>query len=260
MLFEKKFIIESEPERTLVSDYLLRQTAQHINNGYKDGLTIEEIHILLNWTVENTRQNIEKYTGKNIKNDDLMGLCGFCRTSSLLPFKKIFKETYNSTTDFPYVSEELRHAFGTIAFPLKTENEIEEKKYLIDITYRQFFKKIMCETKYKNDGTTEVDPGYFLCSKKRKTIKSLEFSKQLLKKGYIELTNENLMLYINSFILSSIFRTNLQLIGIINKLEIDFYNEHIKKIGSFEQEFDEEDLLKIGCITKMPYIKYKQMY
>ena len=260
MFFKKdEFIIESKPIRTVVDDNLLIQVSEHINNGCEDGLTESEIQTLLDWTVENTRQNIEKYTGQDITDDDLMGLCGFAQTSSLLPLENKFKQTYNNTIDFKYVTEDLKHAFGTITFPLKTENGVVEKQYLVDVTFRQFFKRIMCENPtYSLTGTFEMDPGYFLCNKIRKTKESIHLSKQLLKKGYVELTDENLKLYIDSFIYSSIYRTNQDYLHDIKKLDIDFYRKNLKKYKKFEQEFDEDDLLKYNCITRIPYLKYKQ--
>lgn len=261
MFFNKDgFIIKSTPKRIKIDNNSLATVANHINNGYNDGFTQEEIIILLDWTVENTRQNIEKYTGVDITRDDLMGLCGFAQASSLLPFETIFRETYNSTIDFKYVLEELKHAFGTIIFPLKEEKKIIQKQYLVDVTYRQFFKKIMCQNPtYEKDGTFEMDPGFFLCNKTKKTKESLRFSKQLLQKGYIELTDYNLKLYIDSFILSSIYRINTQSVDIIKKLNIEFYREHIKKPKPYEQEFDEDSLLRNGCTTRMPNIKYKKL-
>lgn len=260
MFFKKdEFIVESKPVRTIIKDEQLISVTEHINNGFEDGLTEKEIEILLDWTVENTRENLEKYTGNDIKDDDLFGLCGFGRTSSLLPFEKIFKETYNSTTDFQFVIPELKHAFGTITFPIKTNKGIVEKQYLIDVTFRQFFKKIMCENPtYKLDGTFEMDPGYFLCSKARKTKESINLVNQLLKKGYIELTDENLKLYINSFMYSSIYRTNQDDLFNIKKLDKEYYRKQLRKPKPFELEFDEDKLLTYNCITRIPYIEYKQ--
>ena len=257
------FIIESKPIRTIIDDNSLKQVTEHINNGLEDGLSEFEIQTLLDWVVENTRKNIEKYTGQDITDDDLMGLCGFAQTSSLLPLENYFKETYNSTIDFntskiKYVIRELRHAFGTIEFPLKTKNGVEKKQYLIDITYRQFFKTIMCEKPtYRLDGTFEMDPGYFLCNRIWKTKESIEMSTQLLKKGYIELTYENLKLYINSFIYSSIYRTNQSILHYMKRLDMDFYRSRLNKPKPLEQEFDAARLLKYNCKIKMPYLEYK---
>ena len=259
MFLKKEFIIESKPERTKIDTYKLQKVANHINKSTTDGFTQEEIETLLNWIVENARQNIEKYLGQDITNEDLAGLCLFAQISSLLPLEGKFKETYNYTTDFKYVIDELRHSFGTITFPIKVNKNIEKKQYLIDVTMRQFFKTIMCENpKYKSDGTFVMDPGYFLCTRSRRTKESLELARQLLKKGYIELTDKNLKLYIDSFIYSSIYRTNQSHLHDIKNLDMEFYRKGISKGTPFIQEFDSEFLEKYNCITKMPYIDYKQ--
>lgn len=263
VLRNKDFIIESNPVRTVVDDEELIKVAEHINSGFEDGLSESEIQTLLDWNIENTRQNIEKYVGGDITNDDLMGLCGFAQTISLLPFEKIFKETYNSTLDFntskiEFVNRELRHAFGTITFPLKTENGIVNKQYLIDTTFRQFFKTIMCENPtYKLNGTFEMDPGFFLCSRIRKTKESVELAKQILKKGYVELTDENLKLYINSFMYSSIYRTNQDLLHDMKRLDIDFYRNRLRKLKPAEQEYDAVKLFRYGYRIGMPNLEYK---
>lgn len=262
MLFKKdEFIIESKPIRTKVDDDSLIQVTEHINNGCEDGLNESEIQTLLDWTVENTRQNIEKYIGRDITNDDLMGLCGFAQTSSLEPLENYFKVTYNSTTDFNtpemiYVLNDLRHAFGTITFPLKTKNGVVDKQYLVDVTFRQFFHRIMCENPtYSLTGTYVMDPGFFLCNRMRKTKESVELATQILKKGYIELTDENLKMYIDSFIYSSIYRISQDYLHEMRKLDIDFYRKRLRKSKPAEQEFDEGQLLRYGCITKIPYLE-----
>lgn len=260
---DKNFIIESEPIRTIVDDDALIKVAEHINNGIEDGLSESEIQTLLDWDIENTRQNIEKYIGTSIQNDDMMGLCGFAQTSSLLPFEKKFKVTYNSTLDFntskiEFINKELRHAFGTIEFPLKTKNGVEKKQYLIDATYRQFFKTIMCENpEYRLNGTYEMDPGYFICCKYRRTKKSIELAKQLLKKGYVELTDENLKLYIDSFMYSSIYRTNQDLLHDMKKLDIEYYRSRLRRLKPIDQQYDAGRLMRNNCKICIPYVDYR---
>ena len=262
ILENKEFILESEPTRTVVKDDDLIKVAEHINNGIEDGLSESEIQTLLDWDIENTRQNIEIYIGTDIKDIDMMGLCGFAQTSSLQPFEGIFKTTYNSTLDFntpkiEFVTRELRHAFGTVEFPLKTKNGVEKKQYLIDATYRQFFKTIMCENpEYSLKGTYEMDPGYFICCKYRRTPEGINMATQLLKKGYVELTDENLKLYIDSFIYSSIYRTCQDLLHDMKRLDIDFYKSRIRKLKPAEQEFDVGRLMKYDCIIGIPYVEY----
>ena len=259
---DKDFIIESEPIRTIVDDDALIKVAEHINNGFEDGLSESEIQTLLDWNIENTRQNIENYIGIGIKDIDMMGLCGLAQTSSLQPFEKIFKVTYNSTLDFntpkiEYVTRELRHAFGTVEFPLKTQNGKEKKQYLIDTTYRQFFKTIMCENPdYRLNGTYVMDPGYFLCSRIWKTEESIKMATQLLKKGYVELTDENLKLYIDSFMYSSIYRTNQNLLHYKKRLDIDYYRSRLRKLKPSEQEFDVGRLMQYNCKIGIPYVEY----
>ncbi len=263
-MFNKKnnYIIESNPTRNNIEEKKLKKVIDHIETNIKDGLTEEEIKILLDWTVENTRRNLEQYLGIGINDISLFGYCGFAQSSSLIPLEKYFKVTYNNTMDFPYVSEDIKHAFGTITFPQKTKQGIIQKQYLIDITLRQFFTKLMCENpKYQLDDNNFLiyfmHPGYFMCSQKFKTKKSIELAKQLLKKGYIELTDENLKIYIDSFIYSSITYNNPQMINDIQNIDVEEYKKRLKKSKPFEQEYDEETLRQNNCSLELNTKKYR---
>lgn len=259
MFENNEYIIESTPIRTKEYDNL-EDVIKHLNNGIKDGLTEEEIKTILNWTVENTRKNLEQYLGINIDNFSLFGLCGLGQSSTLIPLEKYFKVTYNNTIDLPYITEDIKHAFGTITFPLKTKNGIKEKQYLIDTTLRQFYTKTMCENlKYETDQNNNLiyyaHPGYFICSENYKTTENLKFAKELLKKGYIELTDDNLKRYINSFIYSSVCYNYPTQISNIKNIPIEVYKTCLKKGKPFELEYDEEKLIKNNCNIKIKRIQ-----
>lgn len=248
-MFNNNYIIESSPIRTNTEDKI-GEIINHINNGIEDGLLQEEITTLLDWTVENTRKNIEQYTKMDINDTSLFGFCGLAQASSLIPLEKFFKVTYNNTIDFPYIKEDIKHAFGTITFPLKTKNGIVEKQYLIDITLRQFYTKEMCQKpKYETDKNNNLiyyaHPGYFICNVKNKQNK--ETIRQLLKKGYIELTDEILKLYIDSFIYSSVCYNFPEEITKIQNLPIKIYKDDLRKTKPIELEYDEETLIKNNC-------------
>jgi len=251
MFKNNEYIIESKPIR--INEYEnIEEVIEKLNNEIEQGLTEDEIKTLLDWTVENTRRNLEQYIGINIDDFSLFGLCGLGQSSTLIPLEKYFKVTYNNTEDFPYVTEDIKHAFGTITFPLKTKNGIEEKQYLIDTTFRQFFTKNMCENpKYETNQNNNLiyyaHPGYFLCSKRFKTKENLKFAKELLKKGYMELTDDKLKRYINSFIYSSVCYNYPDQISNIRDITIEQYKKCIKKAKPLELEYDEEKLIKNNC-------------
>jgi len=74
---------------------------------------------------------------------------------------------------------------------------IDNKKYIIDLAYRQFFALT-----HSNQEEGYVDPGIFMMRDASKKI----VAEQILKYGFIEATPENLENYISGFILSSLGR------------------------------------------------------
>lgn len=94
------------------------------------------------------------------------------------------------------VSGVVGHSFTTI----KINVEGEEKLFLLDPTYIQFFKKDKCQQSnyltspvFPNTVLVTPDPGYFI---KDEDKEPTEF---LLKYGYIELTSEYARMYGDSF-------------------------------------------------------------
>lgn len=75
-----------------------------------------------------------------------------------------------------------------------------ESKYILDPTFRQFLVKEECiyETlKTTNSYKLGTYPGYFLSL----TKEGIGFATSLLNNGYFKITNENLKLYFDSFIM-----------------------------------------------------------
>lgn len=198
----ESFILDQPPEEKKVDQEMLQKSVEHvrqiISSGAKtDGLEKEEIEALLDWSVQNTRKEW-RHLGLDVQTNSLNGLCEMGQALSLLPFENLgLVVTKNQAEDcFSYP---LHHCFGTVTFPKKETptDSVATTTYLIDTTYRQFFTTVRCnagryDTLEENKKIPAApDPGYF--------IEDEQFARELLKKGYILLTEENARKYGEAF-------------------------------------------------------------
>lgn len=200
----ESYIIYQEPERKRIDNKKLEIALNHYNeiknNGFKEGLTEEEIKILLDYSAENARKSFENL-GINVKTNSLNGLCELGQALTIMPLENLGIEvTKNSATacfNYPF-----NHVFGTVTFPYQDNGRVIDKTYLIDSTYRQFFSTMRCNEGryYTEEENTNLkvapDPGYF--------ITDIDFAKTLMKDGYIELTKDNAKKYGEAFYKASI--------------------------------------------------------
>lgn len=206
----ESYIIDEEPKRFVIDESRLDEDIDSLKKG--NDLTDEEIEILLQASVMNARRGFETL-GIDIKNNSLNGFCELGQALSLMPLENIGLEvTKNSASesfDYPF-----NHAFGTVTFPYDGAT----KTYLIDTTYRQFFTTNRCnEGRYyqeeENTGLKVApDPGYF--------IEDEGFARNLMRNGYIELTEETATKYGEAFNKASI---PLKDIDKINDRNINYY-------------------------------------
>ena len=222
----ESYIIYQEPERKVIDKDLLEETINHYNNT-NEGLTDEEIKVLLNYVVENARSQFESM-GINLKTSSLNGLCELGQVLTIMPLEKLgLKVTKNSANlcfNYPF-----NHVFGTVSFPYQYNDKIVDKTYLIDSTYRQFFTTVRCNegryyTEEENTGLKIApDPGYF--------VLDLSFAKNLMRDGYIELTKENAKKYGEAFYKASIPLEE------ITKLKNEDNRDYQRLILSFNSDY-----------------------
>ncbi len=238
----ESYIIYQEPERKMIDKGKLQGALNHYNeiknNGFKEGLTDEEIKILLNYSVENARKSFDNL-GINLKTNSLNGLCELGQALTIMPLEHLgLKVTKNSSYDcfnYPF-----NHVFGTVTFPYQVNGRVVDKTYLIDSTYRQFFSTTRCNkgryyTEEENTGLKVApDPGYF--------ITDIDFAKTLMKDGYIELTKENAKKYGDSFYKASISLKNIKL---LNNSNIDYYSKIITYNEDYKVNKNELDGLNL---------------
>lgn len=237
------YIVDEKPERFEINDTLLSEL------DFNNGLTMEEALELLKWTVNNTRDNLNK----DLENDgnssedvydnyNLLGTCGFSQFSSLYPLQQLGLEiTINNTNAISGGS----HAYGTVLIPIKTENKIEKKRFLIDCTYRQFFT-IPYNNVSRYFYNDKPFPGYFISSDQE----YIKFSRELLKNGFVEASYSNIEKYLQPFFANSIsfdkaefidqeFRKKINIFDVLNNIqtEFDYLPEEFKEWG-YNLEFN----------------------
>lgn len=214
----ESYIINEEPKRFVIDASRLDDAIDSLKKG--NDLTDEEIEILLQASVMNARRGFESL-GIDIKNNSLNGFCELGQALSLMPLENIGVEvTKNSASEsfgYPF-----NHAFGTATFPYNGAT----KTYLIDTTYRQFFTTNRCnEGRYyqeeENTGLKVApDSGYF--------VEDENFARNLMRNGYIELTEETATKYGEAFNKASIP------LGDINKINDNNINYYQRMLNDRE--------------------------
>lgn len=243
---ERVYILDNEIEQ-LSNIYMLEQLPKlfEINENLlseinvSNGLTMEQTLELLQWTVNNTRKNLMIDGNQRIRkhedvygNSCLAGTCGLSQFSTLYPLKQLGLEvTVNNIDDMCGI----KHAYGTVLIPIKTDDKIVNKRFLIDCTYRQFFTlPFNVVSRYLSDSPSV---GFFVSQEKE----YIDFANKLLKNGFVFASLENMKLYFGPFFYSSILVDNIY--DMDEKFdEIDILEIVDKKQSEFDytkEEFDE---------------------
>lgn len=242
------YLVEQRPERFRIDEDLLN------NINLDEGLTMEQAIELLRWSVNNTRDNLiitEKRRPSTIEdvygNSSLMGACGLSQFSSLYPLQKLgLQVTINNVGEV----HGGRHAYGTVVIPIKMEDKIVNKRFLIDCTYRQFFTiPWNVIARYLSSSPFA---GFYVVQDNVK----IEFAKELLKNGFIEASLENLEKYLKPFFSGSIPIDKVSTIDEeFSKLDI------IDILENKQEEFDysEEEFYEWGLNLNLPQAQERNL-
>lgn len=195
-----------------------------------------------------TRQNSYNIETDNLRNDGestIFLLRDICDKKHGMFIAKI--DLSNLAELFNGEQEELskrleknKHSFAIVGS--------NKKMYIVDCAYRQFFS---LSYNIDSEELNQMDPGIFMLEdEKRKKV-----AEQILKQGYIELTEENLKLYLDGFVLAAGKGMNIETPTIeryrkilIKRQMVQYENKVYKS-----QEFSDEDSKKY-IIPSEPYI------
>lgn len=268
-----KFIIETEPIFKKFTEIELMKLAaieeklkksleiNKSNNMLTEGISPKDAESILAWVVQNARENFADNGKISLKEDSLLGYCGFGQgiTATTLENMGLSPNILNAN---PTLSNKTgRHAFLTVEIPIKqTKGEVVNTAYLVDTTYRQFFLRnevTNCYGKYIKDkrygGRVAPLAGYWILQ----MPKGKEFAEEILSKGFIELTEENAKLYGDSFTLEGAQRKDHTKVPskreLITRISGKTYlNSMINPVVVEEMDFYEGEIEEKGIKVKTP--------
>ena len=250
------FVIESTPIDYEMDEKKKKEALEHLKvvlenrkKGLSDRLNEEEVEIILESVIQNARVALanQEDTIEEFFKASLDGCCGFSQALTALPLLDLgVKVTVNNTSTFPDCTQ--KHAFITAFFPVMEQEKIVEKQYLLDATYRQFFTTQQCNEGALYDGSerfknnTCIDAGYYVVQSEE----GKQFSKELLQKGYVELTDINARIYGYGFSCTSILlSTSKEEEKRIKGHKASEYKEAILTQQE-ELDYDKEELIEDG--------------
>lgn len=158
-------------------------------------ISLSEAKLILDGVVASARSII---AGSNpaVLKTSLVGQSSFASSLALIPFEEIgIKTTINSLTCF---DKKLgNHFFGIVTLPILEGQTLNNKHFLIDLTYAQFCK-VTNASLGASYGDTRPAAGYYACQ----SSSGKWLIKSLLEKGYILLDENIAQLYGSTFMAS----------------------------------------------------------
>ena len=226
---------------------ILKDVLERRNNGENIGISLDQADLLLKYAVSNTRKQIASF-GIDVVNSSLNGFCDLAQISTLLPFENLGVSVTKNSIEEVFNSVN-HHVFGTVTFPISNNGIVEDITFLVDPTYRQFFTSIRCnEGRYymslEDNNILGPDPGYFM-----DTNDKINFSKELINKGFIILNSENAKIYGDAFSYSNVSLSKLPEHSLIIDNTPGSY--YIDKINNTSKDYslDISDLEDYAFIT-----------
>lgn len=241
------YIFECRPDIFNVDEAKTLNAVNHLKEALENnrGISEEEAKQLLDWSVQKARTILDKDCYFGIMEDSLEGLCGISQMLTLAPFLEIgAKVTINNA--YKFGDKVGNHAFGTVSFPIEKEGRIIEKQYLIDASYRQFFTTARCNygRYYDLNKTSGPDAGYYVNRFPNGDV----VAKQILEKGYTELTDEALEMYGGSFLMS---RLNINTKDDSVSINTEILRE-IVNTKQVELDFDKDEIKEYSKVISFP--------
>ena len=211
----KKFTIDTKPICRKYSDIELMKLAtieqklkkalneNRNSNTITNGINERETENLLEWVVQNAREAFEMNVDEPLNDASLLGCCGMGQGITGITLQNMGLEPRILNANPNLNTKAGPHSFVVVEMPIvQNDGKVNNKPYLVDTTYRQFFLRNEVTTscgeyiKDKKFGN-RVAPlaGYWLLHMPG----GKRFAQEILSKGFIELTEENAKLYGDSF-------------------------------------------------------------
>ena len=198
--YENIIKIVLECENFFNDQYLLNEKIEYMNIKKSNVLSKEET---LNYLVDTTRKYLNSFCRyKNINDMSFESMCGYSSQKVKDLCDELNIESFLINITPGYLDES--NLFNGSNFHYINIIKLENEYYLIDCTYKQFFKvgkTFLDRLGIINMSTPRVG-AYMMMNDER-----MNLSKELLKRGYIKLNNENFKNYMDGFTIS--FRNGL---------------------------------------------------
>lgn len=244
------YIVDSEPILFDVDEEKTTEAVEHLkealNNG--GGITEEEARLLLDWSIQKTRKILSEKSEVGIDKDSLNGLCGYCQMLTLTPFQDIgVKTTVNNA--YKFGQHVHSHAFGTVTLPIEENGTVTDKDYLLDASYRQFFTTLRCnEGRYYDlNYKSSPDCGYYLIN----YLNGKDVANEILKNGYIELTDDALKKYATAFVATKLNIDTKDTLGQVLNTDLSTLKNTIQN-NQTELDFDRDEIKEELKIIEFP--------
>ena len=257
------YILEQGPnmesldeDEIIASVARLEEVLQARREGINVGIDEKDANNILKWTVLNARKDYNNRD--NVLTNSLLGLCGYGQAITMIPLQQLGLDvTINNA--FSSFSADIKHAFGTVIFPINASLENGEKtvvnrQYIVDTTYRQFFLAARCnewayhEADSRFKGKVAPDPGYFIVQ----SASGKELATDLLRDGFVPLSEESVKLYGDSFVSAGFGLDRHHLLDY--KLKGNTGRNYINGILNNQEELDYSvpELIGYGANLKFP--------
>ena len=191
-------------EDVFYNDFIIESSPNYTPNEYRSGVCIEDKEDRLNWIINRVRGKLSlDYSEMGKDSEERLkkaSMSDECTKSSKLVNDYCKEYGLNSRRLIIYPGFVKKpELYGIYKFHAFNIVNIYNKNYIVDLTYRQFFCKDQSSLDrigiYKLTGTL---PGSFMLMNESRKKTAL----QLLKNGYIEMTDENIKNYFDGFALS----------------------------------------------------------
>lgn len=242
--------------KTIISTYInvdnieieeLQRLTKQLSNDLKK----EELEILIQGIINLIRKEYQEIINKDLNAEMFTNKCDLFQAITYYIFRKLeFKVTPLQTQRI--ISNDVTgHSLIMI--------EYHNFKYLIDLTYKQFFEMNGCK---KENYIINYDkglillaplPGYYYLNNPQNVI----IAKELIEKGYMEASEENLKIYFDSFYLTK--RGKLIGGGLLTKSNISG-SVYLNACMNCQDEihYTEEDLNNLGFSLYLPNEYFKE--
>jgi len=200
MKVSSQYIIDAVPKiKDIDLNLVYKIENKLLSDHIKDGITEEEIKTILDFVISEARKLLEEIFYIDISDNPLTNKCDLVQAMIGHVLEKLGAYVRIASTQEVIDKSVEGHSFLIVSFPLKKDNEVIEKFYIIDPTYRQFFLKENCrDTKYfikDNHILIAPHPGYYYLHNQD----MIPIAIRIIEDGYIVLDDITAKAYGDSF-------------------------------------------------------------